>query len=177
MDAKKEEWRDVVGYEGRYRISNLGNVWSCLTNKVLSPNITNGYHTVCLSNKDKIVKRKYIHILEMNAFYGYPPYDKPEVNHIDGNRANNVLSNLEYVSSSENKLHSYRYLNHKISPGCTFETAPGKKKCRCVETGEIFESIAEAARRKGLNRANISGCLCGSQLSCGGYHWRYADED
>ena len=113
----------------------------------------------------------------MNAFCGLPPCDKPEVNHIDGDRTNNVLSNLEYVSSSENKLHSYKYLNHKISSGCSSESAPGKKKCRCIETGELFESIAEAARQKGLHRANISGCLCGTQLSCGGYHWEYADED
>lgn len=95
-----EEWKDVVGYEGRYQVSNLGRV----RNKhyiILAPQLTHaGYYKVTLFDGKK--KGKLIHRLVMEAFVGQ---SELQVNHKDFNKINNQLSNLEYTTSKENIRH------------------------------------------------------------------------
>ena len=98
-DSMSEMWRDIPGYEGLYQVSNYGNVRSMNYNKKLG-NIRelkqklrdNGYLEVHLS-KDS--KRKYflVHRLVAEAFLENPD-NKPQVNHIDGDKSNNHVSNL-----------------------------------------------------------------------------------
>ena len=102
MDAKKEEWRDVVGYEGLYKVSNLGNVYSLLSNKILSPSKNHGGYLSVQLSKDNNINRKYIHRLVALAFLGDPPEDKQQINHKDENKENNNVSNLEWISHIEN---------------------------------------------------------------------------
>ena len=109
----KEQWRDVVGYEGIYKISDFGRVKrikayrSTYVGKILSPVLNcNGYGGVLLYENGK-QKHWQCHRLVAIAFLGEPPQGK-EVNHIDGNKTNNYLSNLEYVTKSENINHAYR---------------------------------------------------------------------
>lgn len=100
-----EEWRAVVGYEGLYEVSNMGKVKRL---KVLKPDIVFGYErvTLCVNNKPK---HYYLHCLVAKAFISNPE-NKLFVNHIDNNRKNNTVSNLEWVTQIEN-------INHCIKQG------------------------------------------------------------
>lgn len=122
-----EEWKPVVGYEGLYEISNKGRVRS-LARNVLCKNgmiknlrgklltilrCSNGYSFVNLSKSNK-VKPTLVHRMVMAAFCGKSTL---EVNHKDGDKGNNSVENLEYVSHSENIRHSYRILkNAPVKP-------------------------------------------------------------
>ena len=111
MAYTKEVWKDVVGYEGLYQISNTGRVKTIkprYKDKVIlkSLNDTHGYKNIWLY-KNKIRKRIKIHRLVAQAFIPNIS-NKPFVNHIDGKKSNNSVKNLEWVTSSENNLHAYR---------------------------------------------------------------------
>ena len=106
----KEEWREVAGTNGRYYVSNKGRVLSlCRTKaKVLKPYLRGGkagsigYQTVYICGKNKRVHR-----LVAIAFIGNPP-DGCIVHHKDGNKQNNVLENLAYITYSENAKEYYK---------------------------------------------------------------------
>ena len=90
------------------------------------------------------------------------------VDHIDGNKTNNFIANLEYCNSSENNARAYALgLKKPAKP----YNQPTCKKIRVVETGETFNSIAECARCTGGNRRHISDCLNGRLKSHNGFHY------
>ncbi len=108
-NLSNEIWRDVVGYEGLYQISNLGRVKSLLfgRERILKTRYSlEGYAVIKLTKKDK-GKTYHIHKLLAQAFIPNPEH-KPQVNHKDGNKMNNCLDNLEWVTNSENVKHSYK---------------------------------------------------------------------
>jgi len=114
MEGEKEEWRPVVGFEGWYEVSNLGNIkrvkaaCGARPGKVLkTPRNKLGYPQVFFSVLNHYSGHS-VHRLVAAAFIGSPPVGKPFVNHIDGNKANNKAANLEYVSHAENTAHSIR---------------------------------------------------------------------
>lgn len=112
----EEIWKDIEGYEGLYQVSNLGNVKSLrkridkgkchrhFDEKILKPIETNrGYLRVKLC-KDRKIKKIRVHRLVAEAFIKRPEL---EVNHIDGNKKNNKVENLEWVTQRENKQHAW----------------------------------------------------------------------
>jgi hypothetical protein len=104
-----EEWRDIPGYEGLYQASNMGWIKSLVGRKerILKPVMhSNGYMRVSLYI-DKKLQQKYIHRLVAETFLANPQ-NKSEVNHLDGNKTNNHVENLEWATSSENKEHAYK---------------------------------------------------------------------
>ena len=104
----QELFVDIEGYEGLYQISNLGNVKSFKSvskNKILKPVLRKGYATVIL-RKNKVNKIHSIHRLLATAFISNSD-NLPEVNHIDGNKLNNNLSNLEWCTHLENMRHAF----------------------------------------------------------------------
>ncbi len=110
----KEIFKPIKGYEGLYEISNLGRVKSLSKpiGKRMKPenflkiSIVNGYAMVCLCKNSKIFNAS-VHRLIAEAFIPNPS-QKKTVNHIDGNRLNNDISNLEWLTQSENNRHAYR---------------------------------------------------------------------
>jgi hypothetical protein len=106
-----EIWKDIPNYSGEYRISSLGNVVSLprkgtsKTPKMLiRKNDTSGYPAVCLCHGGR-KSRKAVHRILAEVFIPNPN-DKPEVNHIDGNKCNYALDNLEWVTKKENIQHA-----------------------------------------------------------------------
>lgn len=97
----KEIWKDIKGFKGLYKVSNLGNVYSFKIEKKMKLHIPEkGYQTVNLF-KNKKYKSFKVHRLVAQAFIPNPE-NKPQVNHIDHNRLNNVASNLEWCTAKEN---------------------------------------------------------------------------
>ena len=109
MSDDKEIWKDCKGYEGRYQVSNYGRIWSVLSQQYKSqrPN-KDGYLRVALVSKNGKLKVETVHRLVALAFI-----DKPEectvVNHIDSNRQNNHVDNLEWTTVQGNTKHRYDY--------------------------------------------------------------------
>ena len=101
----KEVWKDIPEYENSYQVSNLGRVYSKITNKMLKQSkTTTGYKKVELyRNKQK--KSVRVHRLVMYAFF---EVKKDIINHKDGNPLNNNLNNLEYCNQSHNMKHAYK---------------------------------------------------------------------
>jgi NUMOD4 motif/HNH endonuclease len=165
-----EEWRPVVGYEGRYDVSNHGRVRSLLHNRgarlkvprVLKPRLHDrGYHRVNLC-KDGRPTDAYIHIVVMAAFVGPCP-EGMEVNHDDGVKSNNILSNLEYATPLQNIQHSVRLGLWKpelcSAPGSQNGTA---KLCEAVipaVRAAAAISLDDAAVRFGISRTQAHKIL------------------
>lgn len=115
----KEEWRNVVGYEGHYKVSDRGRVRSLdriIKDKVgrtkfyegqeLSQFIDKSGYPMCTLWRDSNGKNKTVHRIVAGAFIPNPN-NKPQVNHKDGNKENNHVDNLEWVTNSENDLHAF----------------------------------------------------------------------
>ena len=117
-----EEWKDIEGYEGLYQVSNLGNVRALKfyhsRNNVhlLKPTVNKYGYCVVSLHKDKKVKQYRVHRLVAIAFLPNPD-NLPYVNHIDCDKTNNSLTNLEWCTQSENVKHGYdnnRYDRDKL---------------------------------------------------------------
>lgn len=125
MENQQEIWKDIKGYEGLYQVSNLGRVKSLerilhycdgrhrpVKEKLLSCGVCKvGYRQVKL-RLNKKTKTHYVHRLVANTFI-LNLESKPQVNHKDGNKINNNIDNLEWVTHSENLQHSYDKLGRK----------------------------------------------------------------
>lgn len=114
-----EVWKDIPNYDGIYKVSNHGRVKSLRRYtmhrgflRLIKPRILKhghdsyGYPMVCLT-KDGVPKTVLVHKLVAKAFI-LNQENKPQVNHIDGNKANNYTSNLEWVTNQENVIHAFR---------------------------------------------------------------------
>ncbi len=108
------EWRDVVGFEAYFKVSSCGRVFSKRSNKILKQHLSkNGYMTVAvrIGGRNGQAYCFKIHRLVAEAFI--PNLEnKPMVNHIDNNRANNHISNIEWCTAKENAQHCVKSGNH-----------------------------------------------------------------
>lgn len=155
--------KDIKGYEGLYAITSCGKVWSYKRKRFLNPyKLNNGYLQVGLC-KDGIRKLYSVHRLVAEVYIPNPE-NKPCVNHIDECKTNNALQNLEWVTHKENN--NYGSHNERSAKA-------RRKKVICIETGEIFNSLAEAAKSVNRSIGNICLCLKGKHKTCAGYHWAY----
>lgn len=177
----QEIWKDIPNYENLYQISNLGNVKSYSNSKVLktSPNSC-GYYKVQLY-KNKKSKMFYVHRLVAIAFI--PNLEnKSQINHIDGNKSNNVVSNLEWCTASENQLHAIKHNLRKSSPmlGRKGALSPRSKKIMQYDKNGNFikewDSISDASKAFGIKASCISNNLCKRTKSSKGFIWDYLEK-
>lgn len=175
-----EIWKDIVGYEGLYQVSNMGHVRSLFRyKKVLKPlKASGGYYQVQLSNR-KIIKSLLLHRLVACAFLDNVN-NLPCVNHIDGDKSNNKVTNLEWCTYSDNEKHSYSILKKRpvrsrlgmVGSKCYNH----KHVLQLSENDEIineFESRGEASRKTGASSGNIWSAMNGRRTYAGGYKWKY----
>lgn len=173
-DQQDEVWKDVVGYEGLYRISNKGTVCRLYKNgkvNFMTPRILNGYWRVKLCNGNT-QKEYFLHRLIAQAFIPNPD-NKPEINHINGIKTDNRIENLEWVTRSENAIHAtktglLKYSEYRYNRARDIISKP----VMCVETRKIYVSCTEAGKDIKTDAAHIGECISGKRSTAGGYHWK-----
>lgn len=168
----QEEWRDVKGLEGLYKVSNSGAVFSIKANKLMAQFYTKkGYKHLMLRCPDGIRRHFSVHRLVAEAFIPNPT-NLEEVNHLNMKRDDNRASNLEWCT------HLYN-----VNYGDAKQKRQQNSKCRAVVqcdllTGEplkVFHSLSEAARATQQLNSTILRACTGYFKQAGGYKWRYAD--
>lgn len=183
-DLPDEEWQDVEGYTGFYKVSNLGRIKSILRKvktaygyRVTKPMIikgsdSGGYKTVMLTKEDN---RKYLLAHRLVAVAFLPnPNNLAIVNHLDCNGLNNKVSNLEWTTYTGNLLYAIRLGRTK--------TGADHPAARAVEQYDLegvlvrkYVTIKEASvTNNKIIRTGISRCCRGEIKTSGGYIWRYA---
>lgn len=158
-----ETWKSISGYEGLYEISNTGEVKSLISEKLLRPWMhKKGYLEVKLV-KDRQHKTFKVHRLVAEAFIPNTE-NKEQVNHIDGNKQNNCVENLEWCDDFENRTHAHKNGLRKMEEIIEIEMLS-------IDGDYIdkFQSISEASRKTGINIGNISRCCNGGCKTAGGY--------
>ena len=186
----EEVWKDIEGYEGLYQVSNMGRVRSLdrykpqknrygdVTNhfykgQILTPKIDRyGYKTIKLSIKKHKAPTKTIHRLVASAFIQNPE-NKYTVNHKDGNKLNNRVNNLEWMTNAENIHHGYE-------TGLIKKTQLNNKKSKRVAQYDlnwnlirVFPSTKEVERSLGLCSSCISKVAKYNTFYYKGFYWRY----
>lgn len=175
MKEKEEVWKDIEGFEGLYQVSNFGRVKSLArymcpkgysqlkTERLLRTHISldNGYVYVQLTKNSKGFTKK-VHRLVAQTFISNLD-NLPQVNHIDGNKQNNNVENLEWCTQSQNIQHAYKNgLGNQI------------KVIQYDLDGNYineFNSISEASRETGICLVSIAYCISGKYKKAGGFKW------
>ena len=170
----REIWKDVKGYEGLYQVSNLGNVrglvrdWNNRTKTIrtMRQYVTKtGYLALrlCKDGKTKLWKT---HRLVAEAFLENQ-MAFPFVNHLDGNKLNNCVSNLEWCTASRNIKHAYD---------------TGLKRTRHVlqlskdgKAIQIWDNMSRASESLGIGVSHIFQCCTGQRKTAGGFKWAYTE--
>ena len=187
---EKEIWKDVPGYEGKYRISNYGNLISLKRNGIrkdtmVSIGKSGRYYRVGLRNGDK--KFFSIHRLVAMAFVPNPD-NLPQVDHIDGDRTNNHVSNLRWVTAKENINNPITRAYHRTQCAKNRNNWQSKAIEQRDMDGNLiatYPSIREATRVTGIERTNISAAANNKRRdatdhwatihSAGGYKWNFKE--
>lgn len=176
---QEEIWKDVVGYEGLYQVSNLGRVKSVertLNNgykwqeKILKlTKKPRGYLRVHLC-KNGTCRDEFVHRLVAIAFIPNDDIFATTVNHKNEDKTDNRVENLEWLSLGDNLRYSNAGPNGNRFGGKHHRA----KQVRCIETGEVFDCAADVARLLGLHSVSSSIRNC---CRAGGYHWEYVEKD
>ena len=186
----KEEWRDIKGFEGRYKISNIGRVLSLpkprrviVFNKAeitrMSKEIIisgrkdkDGYIMVDLSDGDRLHKKK-VHRLVAEAFLPLVK-GKNLVNHKNGKKDDNRVENLEWCTNRENAIHAHHVLygedhHYYKDKACVQFTLNG-------EFVKCYKSVSAAAKHIGCSSTAINDCCNGHHPQSCGFIWRFKED-
>ena len=158
----------IPEYSKSYKISTLGNIRSEKTKNIMKPYPRNGYLSVGLYSNSKRKNYK-IHRLVAITFLTNPN-NLEVVNHKDGNKINNCLENLEWVTLSENAQHSATVL------GKTKKTTPVKQLDLNGNCIAIYCSVKDAAYYSGASTKKIPSVCTGIEKTAGGYKWEYVHD-
>lgn len=176
-----EIWKDVKGYEGFYQVSNKGRIKSLdrmigykgirlrrWKGTLKKPTLRNsGYLKVSLY---KFGKPETLEVQRIVAeAFLENPQGKEQVNHIDGNKTNNNVENLEWCTPKENSVHAVKVLKKGIKAVVQYDL-----NGRYIA---MFESIAEAAEKTNTRKSSISNVIYGRRKKAGGFRWGLKDQN
>lgn len=177
-------WKKINGFRDYYEISNYGNIRSLhgLKVKLLHKTIgTNGYYMTALMSINGKRKNCTIHRLVAKAFI-LNPNNKPQINHIDGNKLNNYYKNIEWCTQSENMQHAFKnglWESPKAMMGRPGILHPKSKAVLQYDMNNVFikeyGSISEAFRNTGVDTSTICNVCMGKYKQAGGYIWKYSN--
>lgn len=157
-----KEWKPIKGYETLYKVSSKGDVLSIKSNKILKPIDSHSYKYVHLCDINHIRRNKAIHRLVADTFI--PTKDNSlQINHKDGNKANNSVDNLEWCTPAENSYHRAKVLKRNT------------RKVYCIETKQTFDSIQEASDYYHKSQSSLVAVLKRYKYNktFAGKHWIY----
>ena len=180
---EKEIWKDIEGYEGLYKVSNMGNVKSLKYGKeriLKAQDDGHGYLKVFLW-KDGKKKNCRVNRLVAIAFLENPD-NLPEVNHKDENPKNNCADNLEFCDRVYNCNYGTR--NQRVAEKLRGRKHTNNSKLSkpVIAINKInglileFSSTHEASRQTGTNQGNIVSCCSGKLKTAGNYYWMYVQK-
>ena len=165
----EEIWKDIEGYEGLYQVSNTGRVRSLKRNIILKNRIARGYERVVLRTNN-IPKEYSVHRLVATAFIPNPD-NLPQVNHIDEDKTNNCVNNLEWCDGKYN-------INY--GTGIAKSARSRSKKVLQFKLDGTFvkewKSIIDVERMTGYSGGHISECCRGKHAYAYGFLWKYKKE-
>ena len=169
-----EEWKPIEGAEDGYMVSNMGRVKG--VRKPIIRQHDNGLGYLQCKIKMKEGRARFLKVHRMVATAFIPnPHGKPEINHIDGNKANNAVSNLEWVTHSENVRKGWENGQFEKAREASRANMIGNSLKRMKiqrSDGVTFESQTAAAAALGVNQSCISDVINGKQATCKGFTFR-----
>ncbi|MEX0416814.1 NUMOD4 domain-containing protein [Bacillus sp. C30] len=180
-----EHWKDMIGYEGDYKVSNSGDVFSVKSDKIMKPFQTKSGYLIVNLLKNK--KRKNYRVHRLVAIHFLTNTDnKTDVNHINGNKKDNHIENLEWCTHSENIRHSWdmglREKSREVSRKTVSKAhlANRKKVAQYSLEGElvnVFDSVTDAYKHlnKNIKNGTIAACCKGESKTAYGYRWEYVN--
>lgn len=175
-------WTEIKGYEGLYEVNEIGKVRNAKKlSEISARKSNNGYMKVHLY-KNNICANKYVHRLVAETFITNTE-NLPCVNHIDGNKLNNSVSNLEWCTYSKNSYHAYKIGLKKVTPKTQRAMITnGKKRKKAVIQYDLegnfikeWESISQIHDALMYSCSNISRCCRGVQLYANNYKWCFKE--
>jgi len=176
-----EIWKLIPYYGGKYSVSNKGRVMSFNKNKngiLMKQSVSWSYYTVELSNK-----KWCVHKLVLIAFVPNPN-NKPQGNHLNGNKLDNRLENLEWCTPKENNQHAWRTGLNKPSYGMLGKVGAMNKTSKRVYQFTLdgkyiteYESVSQAYRITNVNSRHICECANNKpmHITAGGFKWSYSN--
>ena len=166
---KNEVWKDIVGYEGLYQVSDKGRIKSLWFGKerILKPGTDrDGYLRVSLCKNGK--KKTYqVHRLVVKVFISNTN-DLPQINHKDEVKTNNSVENLEWCDQKYN--HNYGTINQRIAEKCSKLVLQYEKSGEFVKE---WKSLMDVCRNLGYDKSAISACCNEKRKSAYGFFWKY----
>lgn len=188
-----EHWKDIRGYEGTYQVSDAGRIKSIGRVKYCGKNVVNGAYY-----KEKILKgnpgrfgylrvnlwknnRCKMHKIHQIVAKHFIPNTNnlSDINHKDGIKSNNAVSNLEWMNRSDNLKHAYRLgLKKAAFTGKKGRDHHNSKAVKQFDLAgnlvNVFHGQAEAQRETGILQSTISGACSGKYKTAGKFKWEYA---
>lgn len=188
-DWSEEIWKPVVGYEGSYEVSNFARVRSLDRPKYKCPKriikgkirpqqlLSNGYWSIMLS-KEGLNKRVSVHRLVAMAFLPNP-YNYATVNHINYDRKDSNVENLEWCSQSQNIKHATQRPGYRNSmQGRTGKLSPHRKPIYQLDLDgnviKLWDCAVDAAIELKMCYSSLRSCAQGRQNTANNFKWKYA---
>lgn len=169
-----EVWKPVKGYEGLYEVSNTGKIRR--NGYLMSQHQCRNGYLRCKLTKNGKPKMKLLHRLVAEAFIPNPD-NLPQVNHVNENKTDNRVENLEWCTCQYNINYGHRKEKVKAKELNGIRSKQVEQYTIEGELIKVYPSLNEAARQTGLKLSNLNSCCLNKPhyKTCGGYIWKYKE--